>query len=101
MTPDGRSSGIVMIGRASTRFTGLAFLAALSACGAAPTAADYQASLRGVTAEALGLADASTITVKDEARVNAKWTWKAAVAGVNYACDADDAMRLPSCVQES
>ena len=37
----------------------------------------------------------STITVTSEARVNAKWTWKASVAGVTYACDADDAMRLP------
>lgn len=90
-----------MIAKAFTRTTAFAVLAALSACGVAPTAEDYRTSLKGVTAEALGVADASTITVTSEARVNAKWTWKAAVAGVAYACDADDAMRLPSCVEES
>lgn len=90
-----------MIGTTSARFTALACLAVLSACGAAPTSEDYRTSLRGVTAEALGIADPSSITVTSEARANAKWTWKAAVAGVTYACDADDAMRLPSCVQES
>lgn len=90
-----------MIGTAFTRTTALACLATLSACGAAPTAEDYRTSLRGVTAEALGVADPASITVSSEERVNAKWTWKAAVAGVTYACDADDAMRLPSCAKES
>ncbi len=90
-----------MIGRTSTKLVGLALLVALASCGDAQTSEDYRASLRDLTAGALGVADAASIAVTEEARVNAKWTWKAAVAGVTYACDADDQMRLPSCVQES
>lgn len=76
-------------------------LLSLAACAGAQSAEDYRASLRDVTAGALSIADPASITVTEEARVNAKWTWKAAVAGVTYVCDADDQMRLPSCSQES
>lgn len=78
---------------------GLAGLAVLAGCAGAQTAEDYRVSLQTVTATALGVSDAAAITVTDESRVNAKWTWKASTGGKTYACDADDQMRLPSCAQ--
>ncbi len=90
-----------MIATASKRLAPLAVLAALAACAGAQTPEEARAALREATAGALGIADPASITVTGEARANAKWTWKAAVAGLAYACDADDQMRLPSCVEES
>jgi len=80
---------------------GLLGLAALSACAGAQTAEDYRLALRTVSAEAIGVADTSSITVSGEMRAGAKWTWKASAEGKTWTCDADDRMRLPSCVQES
>ena len=76
-------------------------LAALAGCAGAQSADDYRAALQGVSAEALGLSDKASITVSEEARVGAKWTWKASAGGKIWTCDADDQMRLPSCVQAS
>ncbi len=76
-------------------------LATLTACAGAQTTEDYKAALRDISADAIGVADPASITVSDESRATAKWTWKASVEGRTYACDADDQMRLPTCVQES
>lgn len=80
---------------------GLVGLAALAGCAGAQSAEDYRASLQTVTAEVIGVADTASITVSGEARVGAKWTWKASAGGKSWACDADDQMRLPSCNQET
>ena len=80
---------------------GLFSLAALSACAGAQTPEDYRLALRTVSAEAIGVADTSSITVSGEVRAGAKWTWQASVQGKTWTCDADDRMRLPSCVQNS
>ena len=87
--------------RISARISaGLCALATLTACGGAQTTEDYKAALKGVSADAIGVADPASITITDEARATAKWTWKASIDGRTYACDADDQMRLPTCVQE-
>jgi hypothetical protein len=101
MAPDSSPSGIVMNPSALRISAGLVALGALAACAGAQTSEDYNASLRTVSASAIGIADPATITVSGESRATAKWTWKASVAGKTYACDADDQMRLPTCVQES
>jgi len=80
---------------------GLLGLATLAGCAGAQSAEDYRASLRTVTAGVIGIADATSIAVTEEARVGAKWTWKAAAGGKSWSCDADDQMRLPSCIQET
>ncbi len=80
---------------------GLLGLVTLAGCAGAQSAEDYRASLQTVTAGVIGVADATSIAVTEEARVGVKWTWKAAAGGKNWACDADDQMRLPSCVQET
>jgi len=101
MAPDSSPSGIAMHASVFRISTGLVVAAALSACAGAHSQGDYNASLKAVTAGAIGVADPASITVTGEARADAKWTWKASVAGRIYACDADDQMRLPSCVQDS
>lgn len=80
---------------------GLLGLVALAACAGAQSAEDYRASLQTATAGVIGIADATSIAVTEEARVGAKWTWKAAAGGKSWVCDADDQMRLPSCTQET
>ena len=78
---------------------GLLGLAMLAGCAGAQSAEDYRAALRDISAETIGVADAASISVSEEARVGAKWTWKATAGGKSWACDADDQMRLPSCLQ--
>lgn len=90
-----------MLGATFTRTLAVAGFLSVAACAGAQSAEDYRTSLRDATAGALSVADAASITVTNEERVNAKWTWKATIAGVSYVCDADDQMRLPSCTQQS
>lgn len=72
-----------------------------AACAAAGPPTDEVASLRQVTAEAIGLPSQSDITISDQQRTVAKWSWQAAAGGKRYACDADQDMRLPSCIVSS
>lgn len=79
-----------------------ALLAALgaAACGNSGPA-DVDASLKAATIVALPGADAARITISGSERHTAKWTWTATYDGAAYSCDADEQMRLPSCVPKS
>lgn len=77
----------------------LSFLAALtfSACESQPQQ-DVEASLKAATVTALPGLDEAKIAISASERSSAKWTWTATYEGKAYSCDADERMRLPSCV---
>ncbi len=78
--------------------------ATLAFAGAACTARspeEVAEALRQATANALHVADASTIEVVASEQKASKWVWKARADGKSYDCDADDMMRLPQCRAES
>lgn len=77
----------------------LGFLA--TACAGASAPVDEVAGLKQATVEAIGLPAQAEITVKGQARTVAKWSWQAVADGKTYTCDADQDMRLPSCVVSS
>lgn len=75
--------------------------AVLAACGTAQSPGQVRLSLQKATAEALAGVQASEVEVVTSERSPAKWTWRARANGAAYTCDADNQMRLPSCVAES
>lgn len=75
--------------------------ACLAACGATLSPEEVQSSLKQATATAVTGVDATTVEVIAPERSTAKWTWTAKANGAVYKCDADNQMRLPSCVVES
>lgn len=80
----------------------LSLLAALtlSGCGSQPQQ-DVDASLKSATVAALPGLDETKIAISASERNSAKWTWTATYDGKNYSCDADERMRLPSCVPQN
>ncbi|HOY77566.1 MAG TPA: hypothetical protein PLN33_07145 [Hyphomonadaceae bacterium] len=79
----------------------LSLLAALtlSACGS-QSQQDVEASLKSATVTALPGLDETKIAISTSERNSAKWTWTATYEGKAYSCDADERMRLPSCVPQ-
>lgn len=73
-------------------------LIGLGACAVGtPSPEALAASMRSVTADAIGIQDTSAISIENPKRLPTKWEWKAVHAGVAFACNADDSLRLPDC----
>lgn len=72
-------------------------VAGLAACSPAPSPTDQETSIRSATAAALPDLPADQFKITDFVRGPAKSSWKVSVAGKQYACDADELLRLPAC----
>ncbi|MDP3495585.1 MAG: hypothetical protein Q8R82_20965 [Hyphomonadaceae bacterium] len=81
----------------SLRFSLCAAAISLAACAPTEAPAD-DATFKTATAEAVPGLDPATVAISNAKRASAKWTWDARAGAKTYSCDADDRMRLPSCV---
>lgn len=76
--------------------TGLV-LGVMTACSPTSTPID-DGAFKAATAEALPGVDLNAVKISNAQRQALKWTWEAQAGPNTYACDADERMRLPSCM---
>lgn len=72
-------------------------LSVMAACSPPSTQVD-EGAFKAATAEALPGIDLNAVKISNAQRQALKWTWEVQTGSNTYACDADERMRLPSCM---